>query len=360
MTPRVLRVAGPAILGGVALIALVGALWFGGGAAQIPLGDAGPVVRWGLPVTKLVVNLAAAGMVGVLVTALFTLRAGEREFDVALDTASISAALFTVAAGATGFLTLLSVFNPAIDAGPQFGAQLGRFLVELEVGRTWLITTVAGAALTVLTFAVRSWVGTLLVALVAVASLVPMGTQGHSGDDAFHHEAMMALILHIIGAAVWLGGLLLLIAVRPALDRRRIPDLVARYSSIALAAFVLVAVSGTVRAAIGLQEWSDLLSPYGAILGIKVVARRPRPLRGVVPHPPDRQDAQLRRGIPPFLDAHRVRAGTDGCGQRRRRSAGPHSATEPGPASRDPLAGRTPHRCPAAPGAHDRTVGHRV
>ena len=87
-------------------------------------------------------------MVGVLVTALFTLRAGEREFDVALDTASISAALFTVAAGATGFLTLLSVFNPAIDAGPQFGAQLGRFLVELEVGRTWLITTVAGAALT--------------------------------------------------------------------------------------------------------------------------------------------------------------------------------------------------------------------
>ena len=83
MTPRVLRVAGPAILGGVTLIALVGALWFGGGAAQIPLGDAGPVVRWGLPVTKLVVNLAAAGMVGVLVTALFTLRAGEREFDVA-------------------------------------------------------------------------------------------------------------------------------------------------------------------------------------------------------------------------------------------------------------------------------------
>ena len=76
-----MRVAGPAILGGVALIALVGALWFGGGAAQIPLGDAGPVVRWGLPVTKLVVNLAAAGMVGVLVTALFTLRAGEREFE---------------------------------------------------------------------------------------------------------------------------------------------------------------------------------------------------------------------------------------------------------------------------------------
>ena len=269
---RTLRVVGPTILVGAALASLVGALAFGGGAAQLPLGDAGPVVRWGLPAAKLIVNLAAAGMVGVLVTALFTLRSGEREFDIALDTASISAAVFTVAAGTTGFLTFLSVFNPAIDVGPQFGAQLGRFLVELELGRTWLITTVAGAALTVLTFAVRSWVGTLLVALLAVASLVPMGTQGHSGDDALHHEAMMALILHIIGAAVWVGGLLLLVVVRPLLTRGSLADVVARYSSIALAAFVLVAVSGTVRAAIGLQDWTEMLSPYGAILAVKVVA----------------------------------------------------------------------------------------
>ena len=157
MNPRSSRVAGPAIVVVVALIVLVWALGFGGGAAELSLGDAGPVARWGLPVATLVVNLAAAGMVGVLVTALFTLRAGEREFDVAMDSASISAAVFTVAAGATGFLTFISVFNPELNAGPQFGTQLGRFLVELEVGRTWLITTVAGAALTVFTFAVRSW-----------------------------------------------------------------------------------------------------------------------------------------------------------------------------------------------------------
>ena len=68
----------------------------------------------------------------------------------ALDAASISAAIFTVSAAATGFLTFVDAFNPVIDAGPEFGAQLGRYLVETEVGRTWLITTIAGAALTVL------------------------------------------------------------------------------------------------------------------------------------------------------------------------------------------------------------------
>ncbi|MCC2032708.1 cytochrome c oxidase assembly protein [Microbacterium allomyrinae] len=255
-----------------ALAVLVWALAFGGGAAPLAIGDPGPIARWGLPIAKLFVNLSAAGMVGALVTALFTLRAGDRDFDVALDTASISAAVFTLAAAATGFLTFIDAFNPAIDAGPQFGAQLGRFLVETEVGRTWLITTVVGAALTVLTFAVRSWTATFFVALLATASLVPMGTQGHSGEEAFHHEAMTALILHIIAAAVWLGGLLLMVIVRPLQTREQLAVTLARYSSIALAAFVVVAVSGTVRAAIGLQDWSALQSSYGVILIVKVVA----------------------------------------------------------------------------------------
>lgn len=269
---RALRIAGPAILLVSAVVVLVWALAFGGGAAPLAIGDPGPLARWGLPTVKLLANLSAAGMVGVLVLALFALRAGEREFDIALDAASISAAVFTLSAAATGFLTFIDAFNPAISAGPEFGAQLGRFLVETEVGRTWLITTVAGAALTVLTFAVRSWTATLFVAVLAVASLVPMGTQGHSGEEANHHEAMTALILHIIGAAVWLGGLILLVVVRPVLERDRMASAVARYSSIALAAFVVVALSGTIRAVIGLGDWAALVSPYGVILIVKVIA----------------------------------------------------------------------------------------
>lgn len=269
---QALRAAGPVILLVSALVVLAWALAFGGGAAPLAIGDPGPLVRWGLPTVKLLVNLSAAGMVGSLVLALFVLRAGEREFDIALDTASISAAVFTVSAAATGFLTFIDAFNPSINAGPEFGAQLGRFLVETEVGRTWLITTVAGAALTVLTFAVRSWTATFFVAILALASLVPMGTQGHSGEEANHHEAMTALILHIIGAAVWLGGLILLVVVRPVLARDRMAATVSRYSSIALAAFVIVALSGTVRAVIGLGDWGALLSPYGVILVVKVLA----------------------------------------------------------------------------------------
>ncbi len=267
-----LRVAGPAILIAAALITLFAALAYGGGAAPLALADPGPLVRWGLPTAKLFVNLSAAGMAGVLVTALFTLKAGTRAFDTALDAASISAAVFTVAAATTGFLTFLDAFNPELSAGPEFGSLLGRFLVETEPGRTWLITMVAGAVLTVLTFAVRSWTATLFVTVLALAALVPMGTQGHSGEEADHNSAVVALVLHIIAAAVWLGGLLLMVFIRPIVSRAEGATALARYSSIALAAFIVVAISGTVRAAVGLRDFSALFSPYGTILIVKIVA----------------------------------------------------------------------------------------
>ena len=62
-----LRIAGPLILVGSALVVLTWALAYGGAAEPLAIGDPGPLVRWGLPVAKLLVNLSAAGLVGVLV-----------------------------------------------------------------------------------------------------------------------------------------------------------------------------------------------------------------------------------------------------------------------------------------------------
>lgn len=272
MSPRALRAAGPAILVVVAFAALVAGLAFGGGAAALEFWDTGPVVRWGLPAAKLVVNLAGAGMVGALVVALYTLKPGERAFTVAMDAASISAAVFTVAAGLTGYLTFLNVLGAQPSVGPEFGEQLGRFLTTTDLGRSWLITTLAGAAVTVLAFAVRTWTPTLFVAIGAVATLIPMATQGHSGEEANHNEAVMALVLHIIAAAVWLGGLLLMIWIRPVLQTSAMATALSRYSSIALIAFVVVAISGTMRAVIGIGAWDALGFPYGILVLVKVAA----------------------------------------------------------------------------------------
>ncbi|MEL5991261.1 cytochrome c oxidase assembly protein [Microbacterium phosphatis] len=271
MNPRALRAVGPAILLAAAVLTAIASLAFSGAADPLATGDPGAFVRWGLPIAKMLVNVSGAVMAGSLVLALFALKAGEREFDGALDVASIGAAVLTITAGTTGFLTFLDSFNPEFSAGPEFGAQLGRFITEVELGRTWLITTIAAAVVTILAFAIRSWTSTLFTALLALATLIPMATQGHSGELASHDATVTAMTLHVLGAAAWLGGLVLLVVLRPSLGAR-IAKVVARYSSIALIAFLLVAVSGVARALSSIGTWEQLTSPYGVLLGVKVVA----------------------------------------------------------------------------------------
>jgi len=67
-------VLGPAVLIAAALLAMIGALSYGGGADPYPVQDPGAVARWGVPIAKLLVNLGAAGMIGALVLAWFMWR----------------------------------------------------------------------------------------------------------------------------------------------------------------------------------------------------------------------------------------------------------------------------------------------
>lgn len=272
MSASGLRLAGPALLLTSALVALLLGLVIGGGADPRVTSDPGAVVRWGLPVAKLIVNLGAAVMVGSAVLAAYALTQGEKEFDTALDVASIGAAVLTIGAGVTGYLTFLSSFNPEVSLGPGFGQQFGRFLLETELGRVWLITTVMAAILTVISYAFRGWAAALLLTFLSLASLVPMATQGHSGSLANHDAAVISLVLHITSAAVWLGGLLALVFLRPSAREHRLRAIVERYSTIALVAFVVVSVSGVARAMTSVSGWRELLSAYGAVLLVKVVA----------------------------------------------------------------------------------------
>lgn len=264
------RLAGLAILAAASVTAVVVALALGGGAAPLLLQDPGPFVRWAIPVAKLLMNVAGAAMLGSLVLALFALRSETAPFDAALNVASIGAAVFTIAAGVTGFLTFMAAFNPQLSIENEFGAQLGRYLLQTALGQSWLITTIMGSVITVLAFAWRTWTPTLLTALLAAASFLPLATQGHSGELAGHNVAVNSILLHTIGAAVWLGGLTLLVLFQGRSDVD-VPRLVARYSSLAIAAFVVVAVSGIARSVVALGDWSELATPYGAILIAKVV-----------------------------------------------------------------------------------------
>ena len=270
--PRSVRVLGPAVLLAVALLATFAGLAYGGGAAPFPIQDPGPIARFGLPVAKLLVNLGAAGMIGALVLAVWALAPTRREFDVALDVAAASAAVLTVASAATGILTFLVVTGEPLSFGAEFGQKLGQFVTSIALGQAWLTTTLAAAAVTVLCFAVRNQTALVFVTVLAVASLVPMAQQGHAAGAAGHNAAIASLGLHLVFAAVWLGGLLTIVLLRRELDRDRLPIVLARYSSVALISFIVVALSGYANAALRIGTWDQLGTTYGVLVLVKVSA----------------------------------------------------------------------------------------
>ncbi len=268
---RVARVSAPATLLLAAFAAVLVALAVGGGADAPPFIDPGAVVRYGIPITTVLVDLGAAGAIGALVLACFALTPGEKAFDRAVDVAAASAAVWTIASAAMAFFLFQTLRIEAPTLDDAYGQQLGTFLTQIDAGRAWLTTTLVAAAVTALCFAVRH-VGTLaFVAVGAGLGLVPIAQQGHAGATADHNLAVSSIWLHMVFVCVWVGGLLAIALVRPLLDEQRLRVVLSRYSTLALVCFLVVAFSGVVSALIRIGAIDDLGTGYGLIVVGKVL-----------------------------------------------------------------------------------------
>lgn len=269
---RIARIAGPAVLLLVGFVSLLVALVIGGGANAALIADPGALVRFGLPIARLVVDLSAAATIGGLALVTVGLSRSAPEWNRAIDVAAGAAGVWTVASAVTTFFTFLSVAGSKVSLDEQFGQSMGVFLTGTDLGLAWLVTVLVAAVVTVLCFAVRARGMVALTAGISMIGLIPLAQQGHAAGTASHDAAVTALGLHLVGAALWIGGLVMLVLLRPVLDRGRLAVVVGRYSSIALGCFVLVAVSGVATAQIRVGVLGNLFTPYGVLVLVKIGA----------------------------------------------------------------------------------------
>lgn len=269
--PKSVKVFAPAALFVFAFAALLLGLAVGGAADARPLWDPGAIVRYGVPASRMIVNIGMAGMIGSLVMAVWALAQERAEWRMALDLAAASAGLVTVAATASLILTFVDISGQAFSGEEAFGAGLAQFVTSFELGQLWLWLIMLAAVTTVLSFAVRDKRLVLLTLVVALATTVPIAQQGHAAGASNHAQAVNSLLVHLIGAAVWLGGLITLVFVAKTVDRARLAVLVSRYSPLALLAFIGVGASGVVSATMRVGGPDQLFGTgYGQIILMKV------------------------------------------------------------------------------------------
>ncbi|WP_034620675.1 cytochrome c oxidase assembly protein [Cellulomonas sp. URHE0023] len=261
--------------------ALLG-IWFSGAALATVLRDPGPVVRWALPASSTLSELAGSVTLGALFLAVGILprvtssdrparaaRAGVGTADGSayprsLVVAGIAAGVWTLLSIAHLVLTYADVAGQAI-LSDDFGQQLGVFLTEIDLGRTLLLVTTVAAVVTALSLVVATPTGAAWTGALVLVALYQQAQLGHAAGASGHSIATSSMVVHLVGAAVWIGSLaaLALLVARVGTD---LSTAVARYSVVAGWCFVAVGVSGLVNGLLRTGGWSDLTTTYGVLL----------------------------------------------------------------------------------------------
>jgi cytochrome c oxidase assembly factor CtaG/putative copper export protein len=259
-------------------------VWFSGAALPTVLRDPGALVRWGLPATKTLSELAGALTLGALVLAVGILPRRQADptdrdttppaglgdaYPRALVVAGVAAATWTVLSLATLVLTYANIAGLPLDA-PTFGQEIGDYVSSFDLGRAQLGVVVVAAVVAALALVVGTPTGAAWATTLVVVALWQQAQTGHAAGTASHDVATSAMFLHLVGAAVWIGALGALAVLARRLGRDVGPA-AARYSVVAGWCLAAVGASGLVNAVIRVGGFSGLATRYGVLVLVKAL-----------------------------------------------------------------------------------------
>lgn len=274
MLPR-LRL--PLLLALVLAATAVG-LVIGGGRYTPPaagITDAGALVGWLLPLVRAVALAASVAAFGWLLYAAFlgTQKGGELLGDSALadvGRAGTAAAIWALASLVSAVLALATVLGSPLAEAIR-PAVLQKYAWDIPSVRAYLMAAVLAGVIWGAGRFARSLAAAAAWCVVALAALAMPPLAGHAAGFGNHSLALTSGVAHTWAAAAWGGGLLAL-AVHAWRGDRGVAVSARRFSTLALVAVGLLALSGVGNAVTRMDTFSDLWnSGYGRLVIVKTI-----------------------------------------------------------------------------------------
>jgi putative copper export protein len=243
---------------------------------------AGPstFTHWLLPLVRVLSTMATVGCAGALLAAVVLLRTDGGPLGVqgrrAVRDASNSAIIWAASAFFGAIVTAAILLDTPITL---LRLRLDDALGVPEV-KALLITGILVVALAIGIRRVQTSSAAGLGVLVAVAALIPPALTAFPRNESYVVLAGAALVIHVIAATSWVGGLAGLVRYGRA-SRSGLPMVLERFSQVALASSIAVLLSGLISAAGRLAAMGggfgsvfDILTSdaYGGLLLAKTVA----------------------------------------------------------------------------------------
>jgi cytochrome c oxidase assembly factor CtaG/putative copper export protein len=267
---------------GAALAALVAAaltVLVGSTAAVPGLPGPGELVTVGLPVVRAVAEVAMALAIGALLLAAFLVPPQRSGYlDVSGYRAVRAASAASLAwAGAAALMVPLTV---ADSLGRPLGDVLDAGLLvdivpRLSTATAWTLTMLVALLVLAGSRTVLSWGWTTVLFGVSLLGPLPVALTGHSAVGGAHDVATNSLVLHVLAASLWVGGLVAVVALAASRGSDRAAALavaVPRYSRMALVCWLVLAATGVLNALVRVAPADLFTTRYGLLVVGKAAA----------------------------------------------------------------------------------------
>ena len=235
----------------------------------------------GTSVTRSGMDAAGTGCVGLTLLALLLPAARTVPGSARRDLERVRANADLALVGLAGTWLVLVLVGTAFRTADAFGRPLGQlsageigsFVTELAGGRGLLLTAICTATLlgcAVLRLRDRALVQARVPLVAALLGLITPAVTGHAGAHPDHQLAIMTIGVHVVAAALWVGGLAVIL-VLVARHRALLDAVLPRYSQLAGWCLAAVALTGLLTAVIRLGTWDALLvTRYGVLVIAKI------------------------------------------------------------------------------------------
>ncbi|MBF9520764.1 copper resistance protein CopD [Mycobacteroides chelonae] len=266
-------VVGLAALAGL-VAAAIGALSLAEALLATGLPNPGPVTSYGLPFVRAAAEIVAVVAVGAfLLTAFFVPPQSTGVLDVdGYRSLRVGTAASTALAVLSAIMVPLSISDVAGQPVSDFGlGELWTLAGEIETVNAWRWMAFIAAGVAIASRVVLRWSWTPLLVVGSVATLMPLALVGHSATGGAHDLGTNSLIIHLVSAALWAGGLVALLI--HALRGGGYLDVATRrFSTLALWCYVAIGLSGIINALIRVQLSDLFTTRYGWLLVGKATA----------------------------------------------------------------------------------------
>ena len=241
-------------------------------ANPLALLDPGIVVRWGIPLNTSVGELTSTLTIGFFLLGGLLMPEGVKSAR-RMRTGRYGAwsALAWGIIGAIGvFLSYVDISGVHVGA-PAFWAGALQSIWTLEVLQALTITAIIALVLALLAFSNPGRNGQAWLFFASIFALLPLALAGHASSASDHDAAINSLAFHLVGVAIWAGGLLALLLMWNHLGRSA-ADVIARFSRIATWCYIVVGFSGLLNAWIRVGDLDGVSTRYGMVVLVKFVA----------------------------------------------------------------------------------------